>query len=53
MLRYLADYYNDYKTEAVMKAVRHFRCFRIQYRIRKFFSKKGTIEGRLALNCKE
>eukprot|EP00347_Sterkiella_histriomuscorum_P002453 403368090 len=46
MLRYLAQYYNEYKLEAVMKAVRHFRCFKIQFHMKRFFKKKGTLEGR-------
>jgi len=46
MLKYLAVYYNHTKVEEVMKAVRHFRCFKIQYYMKKFFKKKGTFEAR-------
>ncbi|CDW81431.1 UNKNOWN [Stylonychia lemnae] len=53
MLKYLANYYNHTKVEAVMKAVRHFRCFKIQYYLKRFFRRKGTFEGRQQLLIKK
>jgi HD superfamily phosphohydrolase YqeK len=41
MLRYLADFYNNIRNEAVMKAVRNFTTFKIQFRLKRLIKLKG------------
>lgn len=44
MLRYLANRYNDEKEQVFIEAQRSFKAFRIQFRVKRLFLKRGPLK---------
>ena len=45
MLKYLADRFNDAKEQVFIEAQRSFKAFRIQFRVKRLFLKRGAQKG--------